>query len=312
MWKDFFYFSRGERLGILLLLALVCGVVIVGYMLHYGGTPTEVDRQTFMEDYARFSAQLQHADSLRNVRYAEARRTATQRRKTVILQPFDPNIADSIEFIRLGLPSWMAANILKYRAKGGVFRTPESFRKVYGLTDEQYETLLPYIYIEESFRRKATDTIRLAEAPKVDYRSDSLPRPVKYPEGTLVNLNTADTTELMKIPGIGSAYARKIVSYRKRLGGYCHVEQLEEIGLDAVKFSKWFHLSEDNRLEPIKLNRSGIERLRAHPYLNFYQAKVIVEHRKKKGRWKRLDQLSFYDEFTADDIERIRPYVSFE
>ncbi|KAA6334631.1 hypothetical protein EZS27_017077, partial [termite gut metagenome] len=62
----------------------------------------------------------------------------------------------------------------------------------------------------------------------------------------------------------------------------------------------------------INLNETGIERLRAHPYFNFYQAKAIVEYRKKKGRLKSLKQLTLYEEFSEMDFERMEHYVCFE
>jgi hypothetical protein len=63
---------------------------------------------------------------------------------------------------------------------------------------------------------------------------------------------------------------------------------------------------------PININQAGINRLRNHPYLNFYQAKVIVEHRRKHGDIRSLKQLSLYEEFTETDLARLSPYVCFE
>lgn len=79
----------------------------------------------------------------------------------IVLASFDPNTADSSTFLSLGLPSWMAGNILRYRAKGGNFRKPEDLRKIYGLTEKQYKTLLPYISISTAEKHRVKDTIRL-------------------------------------------------------------------------------------------------------------------------------------------------------
>ncbi|MBO5880605.1 MAG: helix-hairpin-helix domain-containing protein, partial [Paraprevotella sp.] len=59
-------------------------------------------------------------------------------------------------------------------------------------------------------------------------------------------------------------------------------------------------------------NRMSVEALRRHPYLNFYQSRTIVEHRRKYGPIKELQSLSLYDEFTSKDIERLQPYVCFD
>ena len=119
------------------------------------------------------------------------------------------------------------------------------------------------------------------------------------------------TTEMMKIPGIGSGIAKAIVAYRNRLGGFYTLEQLQEASHVTPEMMKWFDLKEPP-IRKIPINKVGLDRLRAHPYLNFYQAKVIVEHRKKRGEIKSLSQLSLYEEFTEKDLERLAVYFSFD
>lgn len=143
------------------------------------------------------------------------------------------------------------------------------------------------------------------------FRDSFPPRQPKYEPGTMVNLNTTDTTELKMIPGIGSAIARLIVGYRQQLGGYSHIEQLKEINLDAEKLKDWFVI-DSTQIAPININQAGINRLRAHPYLNFYQAQIIVEHRRKHGDIRSLKQLSLYEEFSEEDLTRLTPYFCFE
>lgn len=107
----------------------------------------------------------------------------------VFLAEFDPNKADSIELSRLGLSDYVVSNILKYRRKGGRFSTVESFSRIYGLQPEQFEVLKPYIRISEpkKIAPKRVDSI----APRKGVEK----KVFKYPEGTLVDVNLADTTE---------------------------------------------------------------------------------------------------------------------
>lgn len=224
---------------------------------------------------------------------------------SVFLAEFDPNKADSIELSRLGLSDYVVRNILKYRRKGGRFSTVESFSRIYGLQPEQFEVLKPYIRISEpkKIAPKRVDSI----APRKGVEK----KVFKYPEGTLVDVNLADTTELKKIPGIGSGIAKAIVSYRNRLGGFYSLEQLSEIEYITPALTEWFKL-EDPKVRPLKINDASLEVLRAHPYLNFYQARTIVEHRRKKGKIKSLSQLSLYEEFTEKDLERLSAYMTFD
>ena len=88
------------------------------------------------------------------------------------------------------------------------------------------------------------------------------------------------------------------------------IEQLEEIRLKVEKLRSWFSV-DATQIHRININKASVERMMHHPYINFYQAKVIAEYRKKKGILKSLKQLSLYEEFTPIDLERIEPYICY-
>ena len=147
-------------------------------------------------------------------------------------------------------------------------------------------------------------------------RKDFLPKKeyvkvFKYPEGTQIDVNSADTVELKKIPGIGSGIAGSIVRYRERLGGFYTLGQLEEVKHVTPDLLKWFKLENDS-VRKVEINKAGLDKLRAHPYLNFYQAKIIIEHRRTKGPIKSLSQLALYEEFAEKDLNRLSAYISFD
>ncbi|WP_294554701.1 helix-hairpin-helix domain-containing protein [uncultured Bacteroides sp.] len=301
MWKDFFYFTKTERQGIIVLVVLILGVFSIPRLFTFFEHPKEVDateQEKFEKEYNEFIASLKETKPHR--KSADSSFQPFPERE-IKLTVFDPNTADSMTFLSLGLPPWTAKNILHYRRKQGRFRHPEDFQKIYGLKEEQYQTLLPYIQITESFQSR--DTVQLLTAKSV--QRDTI---FKYQPGTVINLNLADTTELKKIPGIGSSIARKIVNYRKRLGAFCRIEQLQEIQLKVEKLRPWFSI-DAGQIHRINLNKASLERMMYHPYINFYQAKVIVEYRKKKGSINSLKQLLLYEEFTPVDFERLEPYV---
>ena len=165
----------------------------------------------------------------------------------------------------------------------------------------------PLAYQPNVRKTPRKDTVKQRQSlPKKEYV-----KAFKYPEGTLVDVNSADTTELKKIPGIGSGIAGSIVRYRERLGGFYALSQLEEVKHVTPELLKWFKLDNDS-IRKLEINKASLDKLRAHPYLTFYQAKVIVEHRRKKGQIKSLSQLALYEEFTEKDLERLSAYVSFD
>jgi DNA uptake protein ComE-like DNA-binding protein len=216
--------------------------------------------------------------------------------------PFDPNTADSVQLWRLGLQSWQIRNIYKYRAQGGVYRRKEDFARLYGLTIKDYRRLEPYIRISSDYQPAAL-------LVKEEVR-DTLRYPVKIKEDERVVLNTADTTQLKRVPGIGGYYAGEIVRYGRRLGGYVSVDQLDEIDDFPVDSKKYFVISHPEPVQ-LEINRLTLQQLKRHPYLNFYQAKAILEYRRLHGPLKSLDDLRLSKDFSAEDIARLKPYVSF-
>ncbi len=234
--------------------------------------------------------------------------------------PFDPNVADSTTLLRLGLSKWQVRSIYRYRAKHGRYSKPEDFMNVPHLTNEQWERLRPYIristeyqYVEsavsvEEERWQAQEAER-REAEEV--HEDSFPKQPKIAFGQTIDINLADTSQLKMIPGIGTKRAARIVAYRRQLGGFVKVEQaMEAIELpDSVL--KYMTVSP---VEPTKINvnKLSVQQMMKHPYLTFYQAEVIWEHRQNKGELQSIDELSHLKYFKATDLDRLRPYISFE
>lgn len=143
----------------------------------------------------------------------------------------------------------------------------------------------------------------------------SYPHTEKYPPGTLVELNTADTATLKKIPGIGSAFASRIVKYRNLLGGFYTVRQLSEVyGIDEDKFqtlAPWFSV-DTAYIRKLTVNRWQDSSFPKHPYLDFKQVRVLKQLKRQKGKLTGWENLVLLEEFAEKDRLRLRPYLSFE
>ena len=301
MWKDFFYYSQSERRAVVVLMTLIA-LFVAGIVWL-----PDVKKTLVVDMPERDSMGLKNFEREMQVKSFRRKERADSAvvKSPVVLSPFDPNTADSIELSSLGLSRLVVRNILKYRQKGGHFRTVESFARIYGLKEKEFEKLKPYIRIVRTEKSEPVKVDSIASVAKVEKKV------FKYPEGTQVDVNSADTTELKKIPGIGSGIAKAIVGYRKRLGGFYSLEQLAEIKYVTPELFEWFKLEEIS-VRKLEINKSGLDKLRLHPYINFYQAKVIVEHRRKKGPIKSLSQLALYEEFTEKDLRRLSAYISFD
>ncbi|MBO5677882.1 MAG: helix-hairpin-helix domain-containing protein [Bacteroidaceae bacterium] len=293
------FLSRSEKRGLLLLLFLL--LCVSGGLLYVGMTEREgTSVQLSPEDATELEAFAEATKERKRQREAERTAFATP-------FPFNPNTADSATLINVGLKSWQVKNLLAYRRAGGRWKDAEDFKRLYGLSEEEYQRLRPYIQIPPPVRE-----VYFTEHDRA--RQDSLYRlrPEKFTELTVLDLNTVDTLTLRKIPGIGVGYSRSIVSYRQRLGGFVSVAQLKDIEGLPERIEEWFSVGENIEVRTISINKSDFKTLVRHPYLSYEQVKVITTHIRKYGPLRSWKDLQLYPEFTPQDFERLTPYFVFE
>ena len=177
---------------------------------------------------------------------------------------------------------------------------------IYGLSVQAYRQLEPYIRISPDLTTPAATLVSQEEHPV----RDTVKYPVKTEVPQSVSLNTTDTMLLRKVPGVGEAFARRIIKYGQRLGGYVSPEQLREIEDFPVEAIPYFTIDHP-QTRKINLNRLSLNQLQRHPYISFYQAQAIVEYRRLHGPLKSLDDLKLHRDFPPEAISRLKPYVEF-
>lgn len=137
----------------------------------------------------------------------------------------------------------------------------------------------------------------------------------KYPAGTVVELNAADTASLKRVPGIGSTFAHRIVGFRNLLGGFYCVGQLREVyGIDEQRYSSlepWFRVDTAG-ITPLQVNHLSYGELVRHPYLSKAQARILCQLRMRKGRLNGWEELMLLQEFDEEARRKLAPYISFE
>lgn len=310
-----FLLTREQWLGVAI-LAAIAGITL--FTLHHfqpeESAPIVVSDSTI----TAFTAHQAQQDSLRKEQWKKKYPRDTI---AIHLQPFDPNTADSVTLIHLGLKKWQVSNLLKYRAKNGRYHRPEDFRKLYGMTDSMYHALLPYIIIDTLGVKHFKDSINTRWRDSLDSIAvDTVPRYVHHKKDTVLNLRTADTTELKMLRGIGSYRAKQIVRYRQELGGYTSTQQLREIkalqtifadSLQADSLLAHFYI-DSVIVTPLYVNRASPEQLQRHPYLRFEQAQAIYELRRRKIQLDSIQQLYRLPCFSEEELLRLEPYLSFE
>lgn len=306
MLNDFFVFSRAERRAVIVLSAVAVLALAASLLFRPAGN----DEETMTVS----------ADS-----------TKVEEKPEIHMVAFDPNTADSATLRTLGLTPFVASNIVKYRRAGGQFRKADDLARIYGMDEETMARIRPYVFIakQETYnapsRTYKEEKRRSGEAVAEDVTADDtlLTAPQmrernpyaeymqhKVKAGEIIDLNKADSAELVRIPGIGPHYASQIVRLRKQLGGFVAVSQLNDIpGIPDIGDQVTIGEGATTR---IRVNEASLKTLRDHPYIGYYRAKAIVTLRQREGRVVSLRQLSFLDEFSDEDIKRLEPYLSFE
>lgn len=305
-FRDFHYVRRSDRRVIFFLLAVF--IVVSLALLVFHGKETMYTASGNDDSAAVGWRDYRHG--YYDYRRGKGNKYYAVRGRTVSRFPFDPNTADSTELLALGLEPWQVRNIYKYRAKGGVFRKKEDFGRVYGLTNRQYRDLAPLIRIGSDYQpytSRGYQNVPYGEAP------DSVPGrrfTAKLRQGERIDLNDADTVLLLKVPGIGPYFARQIVHNRKMLGGFYSVRQLLEIQDMPEEALPYFEVN-PAKVHRLNVNKLSLVELRRHPYINYYQAKAIVDYRRLYGEIHDMGQLKLMKYFTPDDFERLRHYIEY-
>ena len=130
----------------------------------------------------------------------------------------------------------------------------------------------------------------------------------------VVELNGADTSELQLLYGIGPVYANRIVKYRRLLGGFVRKEQLMDVyGMDEERYAGIAgHIVVDTSLvDRLRINEMSVAELKRHPYLDYYQAKAIVEFRNKCKRIESMDDLRLVNLIDNETATNLQGYIQF-
>ncbi|MGZ3751143.1 MAG: ComEA family DNA-binding protein [Mucilaginibacter sp.] len=137
----------------------------------------------------------------------------------------------------------------------------------------------------------------------------------KAATGVVVELNAADSAMLTSLPGIGPSFARRIINYRARLGGFYRKEQLKEVfGLDS---STYFALQAQVKADPshikkININSVTFEGLSHFPYLSYKQMNAIIQFREQHGEYVSINDMKNIAILDEGILRKIEPYLAFK
>lgn len=282
--RKWFSFSKGERVAIITILALILLLILACVF--------RPSRQSLTDE------SLHNLDSLLALRQAaielQQQQQAEKSQEVAELHPFpfNPNTLTEEEWLQMGLTDRQVRNIMNYKAKGGKFYSKNDLGKLYTISEEEFAQLEPFIVLPEVSRGKNTKT-----SAKSSVSTGSTTAPTEKKAIPIVDLNTVDSTTLVELPQIGPYTAVRIIEFREKLGGFIDKEQLRDVkGMDDARFAAiqpYINLGAVE-IRKVDVNRADFKTLVHHPYLNYEQVKRIVNQREKRGmikNWAQLEEL---------------------
>ena len=168
---------------------------------------------------------------------------------------FDPNKADISKLTEFGFKNYQSNNLIKYREKGGSFNTPSDLLKIYGIDTTFFLSIKENIRIDKP--KNGRDSVKITKIS--------------------VEINSADSTLLLKLNGIGSVFSSRIIKFRELLGGFYSKEQLLEVyNLSEETYENIKdNISVDSTLiRKIRINLADYKELLRHPYLKKEQVSI--------------------------------------
>lgn len=318
-WKgfvtDYFTFSKKERIGILVILALV---VIIFFLPQAVSTTTSKPKAETDSSWIASVKKLEGKENNNNPatrQYDENNSSQYQYDRSAgsyygksrgELFYFDPNTISLQGWQKLGLRDKTISTIQNYLAKGGKFRKTEDLQRVYGLHKDEYERLAPYVRIEisndaTSYTTTEKNTTGYIPASKRKYEA--------------IDINTGDTTAFIALPGIGSKLAARIINFRDKLGGFYSINQVgETFGLPDSTFQriKQYLKLENTSIKKININTATIDELKAHPYIRYSLANPVVAYRNQHGFFEKVEDIKKVMVVTDEIYNKISPYLTVQ
>jgi len=319
-WSNYFNFTRAERNAILVLAWIAIIISLAPSIINHLFPKKYILNQNAQEwltalEHDTIATQdktYNHSTYTKHKYYDNQEINEHIFDNDNIIRPviFDPNTADLNTLLHLGFKKYVAENLIKYRATGARVKQAKDLLKIYGMTNELYQKLLPYIVIKEYVEDYTTTTpSSTSPSPSSKAVTTSNYSRTQY----IVDINTADTSDFKRLPYIGTRLADRIVKYRNSLGGFISVSQFAEVyGIQDSIFQKLLpqlQISKMNAIKKININLTTIEELK-HPYLNKNLTKLIIEYRNQHGEYTDLEQLKEIKPMDANTYQKIIPYLS--
>ena len=305
----FLHFTRKEKNGTIFILFIICLLTITPFIYSLiikekiaesGELKNELSSLKLKPDSNKIIYSKKYDERPAHNFYKPYAKNNYNKPSKIFLFDFNPNTLPAEGWEKLGVNDRTISTIQNYLSKGGKFRQPDDIKKIWGLHDDQVKIMLPYVKIP------ATET---GAASYPAEKKKEYPRK----ETAIININQCDSFGLVSLPGIGPGYARRIIKFRDKLGGFYSAEQVSEtFGLPDSTFQKiksYLRVSVEN-IKKININTATLDELKEHPYIRYQLANAIIGYRTQHGTFPGVDNIKKIMMVTDSIFLKFSPFLT--
>lgn len=314
MWqqflKDYLSFTKKERSGIIAVVSLILLLIILPFFFPYFVKKEKTDASQFAKEIAQLQLDTSSKRTVGNKYDNEYYNDYTPSSNNHVTKAevffFDPNTASVADWVRLGIKPRTAQTIQKYIAKGGKFYKPEDIKKIYGLSAKDVERLVPYVSIQGAKK----------QYPQYEPKENTEQKNYSnHYAAQKTDINLADTSAFIALPGIGSKLAKRIIAYREKLGGFYSVEQISETYFlpdSTFQRIKPYLVADSKAIKKININSASLNEMKSHLYIKYLMANAIFQYRQQHGNYNSVEEIKKIMTVTDDFYEKVFPYLTVE
>lgn len=312
--SHYFNFTRKERNGTVFLLLVIFLIISIPFIYPFFFKEHMIAADHTGEQLANL--EIRQKDSFERYKsktydepgghsyFQSQERNDNMNAEHGMLFHFDPNTISAFEWKKLGVKEKTIATIKNYLSKGGKFKKPEDILKIWGLHKDLADRLLPFVVIKETVPSSFT-----AKQEFISVKNE------KKQALFTVDINEADTSAWIALPGIGSKLANRIVIFREKLGGFYSISQVAEtFGLPDSVFQKIRPALKLDHIELKKLNinTATLEEMKQHPYIRYQLANLIIQYRNQHGNFVNVADIKKIMTVNEELYNRLSAYLSVQ
>lgn len=282
--KSLLLFNARQRKGILILLFIVV-VLQLGY---------------FLVDFSSNSKIVVNEKELYYQRKIDSLKSLALNSKARIKNSFNPNYITDFKGYQLGMSTVEIDRLLNYRTKGKFVNSANEFQQITKISDSLLNELKPLFKFPNWAEKAKTDVIDIQKSSnKIDV--------------AIKDINKATETDLIGINGIGEVFAKRIIQYRNKIGGFTYNYQLYEVwNLDktiADKVLQQFRIIEKPEIKKLNINTASFKEVLAIVYIDYELCKKIFNQKKEIAEYQTIEELKKIEGFPIDKYELIILYL---